>query len=571
MKIKESKFKIILAVLILTGAILRFYNLNWGAPFYFHPDERNIASAVSQLNFPDQMNPHFFAYGSLPIYTIYFTGMVVNSTQYPMSNIQATISNVKFEEAIIISRVYSAIFSILLIPLLFFIGKKLKDNKAGLLAAFLATMSVGFIQFAHFGTFEMWLTLFGVLLFWLCLKKVTENTIFLMGLVLGVLVSTKVSSLVLFPLPIIAITLSLFVIPAKAGIQEERYRSRIKFGMTILKHFILLLIVASSVYIISNPYVFYDTTAFQSSMKYESTLALGILPVFYTGEFYSTVPGVFQFLYVYPFLLNPVITFLFIPAFFYILYKGFKERKSSYILLTTFYIILFCSQAFLFVKWTRYMVPTLPFMYLIVAIALSEVIARNEAISFIRRLPRLDRELSRIGSLPLLAMTILIVTCTVFGLSYFATAFTKPDTRIVAKQFAQTTIPADSQILSEVYDLGVIPFNEAFKKIDLFNFYDLDSSNPFIKDELQKKLNNSEYIILPSQRLLKIRLNNPGKFPNGYSFYNDLITGKLRYEKLYETHCDIFCKITYLGDPVFRYEETVNVFERPTVFIFRKK
>ena len=113
--------------------------------------------------------------------------------------------------------------------------------------------------------------------------------------------------------------------------------------------------------------------------------------------------------------------------------------------------------------------------------------------------------------------------------------------------------------------------NNAFQKIDLFNFYDLDSNNPLLSVELPTKLKDSEYIILPSQRLLKIRLNNPEKFPHGYSFYNDLITGKLGYEKVYETPCDLFCKITYLGDPVFRYEETTSVFDRPTLFIFKKQ
>src|SRR5579862_195019 len=73
-----SKPNFLLILLTLIGGLLHFYNVNWGAPYYFHPDERNIASAVSQLQFPQQMNPHFFAYGSLPIYAIYFTGVLIN-------------------------------------------------------------------------------------------------------------------------------------------------------------------------------------------------------------------------------------------------------------------------------------------------------------------------------------------------------------------------------------------------------------------------------------------------------------------------------------------------------------
>ena len=58
----------LLLFIIITGASLRFYNLNWDQGNFFHPDERNIAAAVSRLSFFDQLNPKFFAYGSFPIY-----------------------------------------------------------------------------------------------------------------------------------------------------------------------------------------------------------------------------------------------------------------------------------------------------------------------------------------------------------------------------------------------------------------------------------------------------------------------------------------------------------------------
>src|SRR5437868_5021246 len=98
-----KKHVIIVLSLTLIGAFLHFYNLNWGAPFYFHPDERNIASAVAQLKFPHHMNPQFFAYGSLPIYLIYFTGYATN---YVLSilNLGTTPFDPSFPQAILVSR-----------------------------------------------------------------------------------------------------------------------------------------------------------------------------------------------------------------------------------------------------------------------------------------------------------------------------------------------------------------------------------------------------------------------------------------------------------------------------------
>ena len=109
-----------------------------------------------------------------------------------------------------------------------------------------------------------------------------------------------------------------------------------------------------------------------------------------------------------------------------------------------------------------------------------------------------------------------------------------------------------------------------FSRIDLFNFYDLDL-NPAKKAELNTRLSSYNYIILPSQRILRSRLLHSAQFPEGYQFYRDLFSGNLGFEKIYETPCDMWCNITYLGDPVFRFEETANVFDRPTVFIFKRK
>jgi hypothetical protein len=118
--------------------------------------------------------------------------------------------------------------------------------------------------------------------------------------------------------------------------------------------------------------------------------------------------------------------------------------------------------------------------------------------------------------------------------------------------------------------MGIVPFNPYLNNIQLFNFYDLDQTPDVKKTELDNLLSQSEYIILPSQRILKTRLLNKNDFPHGFKFYNELIDGKMGYQKIYETPCDIFCKIIYLGNPVFSLEQTANVFDRPTIFIFEK-
>lgn len=533
---KQKSF-FLLFFFIVSGAFFYFYNFSWGSPFYFHPDERNIASSVLKLNYPSQMNPHFFAYGSLPIYLIYFTNLFVNlfHKSYDL-----------FIQAILIGRFYSAFFSIALIASIYLLAKKLSSNKVAIFTSLLCVLSVGIIQFSHFGTFEIWITFFAVWLFYFSLNLINKpnvKNIFIVSVIFGALCAIKISSLPLLLIPIIAICIN-------------AVNGKTKFLTTYLKT-ILMIFIAILFFIIVSPYAILDFASFSSSINYESKVAFGTLDVFYTGEFFKTIPIIFQFAKIYPFILNPFLTFLFIPAFLYILFNALKNRNHNLVLLIAFYLLLFLPQAFLFAKWTRYIVPTLPFIYLIIAI------------SFFDFIKFLNKKAHPLFNYQYSGIFLIAIINFIFAVSYFITAFVKSDTRIDASIWAKENIPPQSIVLSEIYDMGIVPFNQYLSNIKLFNFYGLDNGLPY--SEVAKALEQTEYVILPSQRILKTRLLNEKKFPYGHKFYSDLINGKLGYEKVYETPCDIFCKIIYMGNPVFRFEQTANVFDRPTVFIFKRK
>jgi len=373
----------------------------------------------------------------------------------------------------------------------------------------------------------------------------------LLGIISGTLVAVKISALVLLLIPIFLIL--------TGGFKRKKTNQKKKLLLLFetFAKIILFLITAAAIYFTTNPFTISDFSSFQNSINYESAVATGKLPVFYTGEFFNTTPIIFQLLHVYPFLLNPLITFIFLISFGYIILRALKTKNFSYFILLVFYLALFLSQAILFVKWTRYMLPTLPFVFLIIGITFSDLThLKQKAYKKFLHL-----------SLALTGLTTLI-----FAGSYFYTAFVQPDTRVAALSFAQKTIAPNARILSEVYDLGIITFNNNYGSITLFNFYDLDTklSSPELNQELTRDLEQSEYIFLPSQRILKTRLLNKERFSNAYNFYSKLLSGDLGFKKIYETPCDILCKITYLGDPVFSLEQTVNVFDRPTVIIFKK-
>jgi hypothetical protein len=231
-----------------------------------------------------------------------------------------------------------------------------------------------------------------------------------------------------------------------------------------------------------------------------------------------------------------------------------NSSLSYYKILVAFLLLYFFLQALLFVKWTRYMIPTIPFFYLSISFFLIDIQKRYK-----------DTILKIILLKSIFILSIL--SSIIWSSSYVATVYNHPDTRISALTWATKHIPQGSRILTEAYDLGTLPFTNNFPNINIFNFYELDT-NAQAKDNLEGILKKSEFLILPSQRILKTRLSSPTTFPSGNAFYATLGTSNV-FEKIYQTPCDIYCLITYGGDPILRYEETSSVFDRPTVIIYR--
>lgn len=526
--------KILFIFLIFYFLIFTFYDLNWGAPFYFHPDERNIASAITQLNFTSNLNPHFFAYGQLPIYLVYFIGVLLSIFSFHFN------LNVPFEQAIVIGRIISAFLTVALVFLIYKTTFVLKNKQAAILAFIFSATSVAFLQYSHFSTFEIWLSFVYLLIAFLCLQffKTKKIIYFVIAAIFfGISAALKLSSAAFMLVPLFVIVIDSF---AKGKMKDKI--------LQFTKLSLIFVFFSTLSYLISSPFNLLDPNSFISSMKYESAVATGTLPVFYTGSFYNSIPILFQFTKVLPFLVNPVIIIIFIPSLIYMSYISIKKRNYTLAIFVISFLVLFLSESFLFAKWTRYIVPCIAFIYILTAISIDDFVNKKTFN---------------------LLLIFFAITGLIFSFSFLKTVRLTQDSRLAALAYAQKNIPPSSKILSEVYDLGIVPFNSNYSNITLFNFYDLDNGTAQ-EQLLPQLLKTSEYIVLPSPRIYESRISHPGKFPQGAKFYSNLFSQKNGFIKVYQTPCDIFCKITYMGDPVFNVEPTINVFDRPEVYIFKK-
>jgi len=543
---KERFLYCYVAILLITilGAFLRFYNLNWDQGYFFHPDEsNNIIHPAANLQFP--FKPEQFTYGSL---TIYLYRLVASTIAFLTQN----PSWIKAEQIALIGRFISAGLSTLMILLIFFLGKKFFSSKVGLLAALLTTVNAGLIQAAHFGTTETILTLGGLLIILatsMILKSKNYRQGYLLGAVsLGLTVGAKISSLIFF-LP--------FLLSHLLALKKKNFVTR---NLVFLLNCLLMLLV----FLFVSPYSLLAFPAFKESFFFEKNIATGQLPIFFTGQFYETQPYFFQITKILPWILGWPILILGFLGLIIVFSQSLKEHNKEKLLLFFLPVFYFLYNGSLFAKWTRYMVPLIPFLCLFAAFALIRILEKSQKQKILVVLANVF-----IG--------IILMAQIFYGLAFF-NIYRQPQTRIAASQWIYQNLPSGSRLLLEPLDVVALPLTikdkepASYQQV-WFDFYGLDeveaSKKPGLIQELVNKIAGSDYIIIGSRRLYANRLRLKDKYPLAANYYTLLFNGQLGFDKIKEFSS--YPKILNIEINDDQAEETFQVFDHPKVLIFQNQ
>ena len=545
---QNFKKHFLLIIIILIGGFLRLNNLSWGDGYFFHPDERNIISAVTNISFGHgQFNPQFWAYGAFPIYVVYAVTFIFNF--FTATNL------LSFEHFAITGRVLAALSSIALIPLTYLLVKKTltphKHTKTlALIGATWVAFSPGMIQFAHFGTFESLLTLEYMLLLLLSftIVKTGERKFYILfGIMLGLSVGTKITSVTMAPLIVIA-----HLLCEKPSMEIKNVVRNI-FSTKIITAAVITIGIA----VISSPYHVLDWNGFMNSLNYESGVANGSLPVFYTQQFINTTPVLYQLTRVFPYILTIPLTLIAIAGFAWmtikivtnLYYKTSTPQNSYYVLLISYCVLYLSFNFALYVKWTRYMIPAIPVLIIIGIVFLSQ---------------RINKRIIQ-G---------IIVFTTVWSVEsglWFMQVYERKDTRVQAADWIDTYTFETQQIGSEVYDLGILPTNNVHpvSNITLYNIYDSDGVGV---PSVESILDDSDIFISLSQRIYNTRLSNPSQYPQGNLLYETLFNSG-QWDQISFSTRDIDCawwSLWCMGG-IFPPDETFFVFDHPSVYIFERR
>lgn len=502
-------------IIIILAFLTRFYGLAWGGGFFFHPDENNMATALSGFSL-DSLDPKFYAYGQFPLYLGYF---LLNLFGIPNT----------FSASVYILRLISAFASMLTIFVFKGIWHHIFPKSSPLCFLLLLVFTPGLIQIAHFGTTESLLVLLFSLTLYLALKiyinpQLKQNYLYYC-LVLAFSLATKVSALIFLTPLLIALLPKL----------------SIKALSSFLFYFLTIILVTFSSVTLSlffSPASFLNLNQFLSSMNYETGVASGRIPVFYTRQFEGTTPYLFQLTHVFPYVWGLPLMVGFVAGLILIIknFQTFKKLRPMVIILGLSVLIYFAYFGQLYTKWIRFQAPIFfigPFF----------------AAYFIIRLN---------NYLKAALLTLFVIS----GVLFFTT-YLYPDVRLQASQWLVNNIKPTSKVLSESGNVVNLPLLAHSFPVINFDFYQLDT-NPELASEFRATLDQVDVILVPSRRVYKNQ-NNP-RYPVSRSHYDDLFSGRSGY-KLIKT----FTLNNYFILNPENAEETFTVFDQPTIRVYQKK
>ena len=192
----------LLALIIVSAAVLRWTGLDWDGYTHFHPDERYIHWVATTIEWPEEwrtaftpaestFNPYYwppdaasagivveqdqprkFAYGHLPLYlgvaatkAAGWLGGTAVSDIFPAdwfftTDILNAAGMVEFRHLAAVTRAFTGLIDLGTILFVFLLGRRMFSPEVGLLAAAFLALNVMHIQLSHFFIVDPYLTFF---------------------------------------------------------------------------------------------------------------------------------------------------------------------------------------------------------------------------------------------------------------------------------------------------------------------------------------------------------------------------------------------------------------------------
>jgi 4-amino-4-deoxy-L-arabinose transferase-like glycosyltransferase len=566
-RLKKSGEGIALALLMLVSLGLRLYGLNWDEGGLFHPDERWILLVVDELALPPDLatflspdspfNPHFFAYGSFPLYLLKGAAHLLSYWQEDFS---------QFDHLHLVGRALSVL-------LVYLLGKELYERRVGLLAAAFVTFTVLHIQLSHFYAVDTLLAFFVVLAVTLAVAVMRSGGLrwgAALGAGIGLALATKISALPLFLTALVAwivqsLSRSNFDRPGSPDPGQKRgfgnplraildplSLSRLRRGMVGMA---LTMVVAGLVFLLGEPYALLDWVGFLKGILKESWIVQGLLDAPYTLQYVGAPAYLYPIQQAILWSMGPPLGLVAFGGFAFTLILALRQlcgiivfqlrlhrggpipqgqRRPREILLLSWALPYFLITGGLMVKYLRYMLPLIPFLCLMGAHLLISLLdgAKN---GFTIHDPRSRQRVSWIVHL----VSGLVLLSTMLYSLTFLHIYTQRHPWLQASEWIYRNVSRGTSLALEHWD-HPLPVrmavddrtrsrNEYYRRtLELYNEDDVEKL-----DGLIEALVGSDYIILATNRLYGSIPRVPERYPLTSCYYQLLLGEELGFRLVY--------------------------------------
>ncbi len=508
---------------------VNLYGNKWDNGHYLHPDERLYVNA-SGITLPtnlreffssnSSLNPRMFYYGPFPLYLY----KIFNSFVNPSINILFT------------SRTLSGIITTLTTILIYFVGKKIFNEKIAIFASIAFTFAPGIIQHAHFITTESMLNFLIFLIIYLCTYLIKNKKYYLflfIGVLLGCAEASKIIGITFALVPLIAYFILI-----------KNHKEYLKITIYFIGSMFIFILVS----IILSPYQLIDLKSFLNEQKYMQGVILGTNSAPFTIIYNYTLPYIYPLFKIIPFTFGFISFPIGILGYFFLLYhvadsyikNGLKKYKLNYELL--FLILIYPALYFgwagsWFAKFSRYYILLIPFLSLSFGYIFNFF---NKKLQFI-------------------FLFLIIIN----GLVFFHSIYFKTNTRIESSAWIYDNILSDKIIVGEHWDDNLpLPMeNKKLFKIKQLNVYDLPDDNNKINN-LVNILYKSDYFIISSRRVYYSIMQNKDTYPLTNKFYELLFEEKLGFKLVKK-----FTEYPFIFSDDWA-DESFQSYDHPPILIF---
>ncbi len=558
----RPRARLLLALILAAGAVLRFRGFLWDEGHHLHPDERFISMVEEKVTFPGSLSAYFdsahstlnpynngfgsFVYGTLPLALAKAAGRLAGRTGY--------------DGTYLAGRALSALFDLVTVWLVYRIARRFAGRATALLAAALLSFCAFSIQLSHFWTVDTFLTTFtaAVLLGSVRIAQGRAGWIedAAIGVGLGLAAACKITALALL-LPVGVAVL----VRALPGIRAGG-RSRARW---LLAAAIRLAVVAAATAITVR-------IAFPTAFAGPSPLSFRLDPRWVKdlkslASLTNSVAGFPPSLqWAGRTLLFPIRNFVLegtglffgvasLASLVWALAVSWRSRRLALLPVALHTLFVFLYHGLTLVKTMRYFYPAYPAMAVLAALGTAEL-ARRAPARGIGRLLRLTPALVLAG--------------TVLWALAFSAIYGRTHTRVEASRWIYDHVTPRSRFANESWDDG-LPFPLPGHDNALYSGPMLELWGPDNREkvgQIVKTLAGTDWIAVTSGRVYRNITRLPSVYPMTTAYYRALFDGRLGFELAADFSS--YPSIGPLRIPDDGAEEQFTVYDHPRVLLFRK-